>query len=289
MQMNFIHIGYHKTASTWLQKAIFPQVPGLLICNDAKLGLERDFFDPFILADPFRFEREAFLRGFSAAVSSKVGDLAQYSVIGISEENLSGDVLNGKDARMLADRIVDVFGPTRILIVIRNQIDMLLSVYSNYVIHGGTASLQHLLNDLNLEGMRVYNKLKFSGLVDYYRGLHGAENVHVECFERLTREPNPLHGFFERLGVTMGKLQRAASENRGRTLLGNALLRVSNRTSFGQRYIAKIPLPDQRDRDREYVRALIPTAIAAWQEDNARLAETLGLTLPPAYALSSAQ
>ena len=285
-KIDFIHVGYHKTASTWLQKKIFPGVPALLICNDARLDLERALFDPFILADPFRYDKDEFLAGFGAAIERQVGDVSKYDVIGISEENLSGDVVTGKEAKALADRLFATFGPTRILIVIRNQVDMLLSIYSNYVLHSGICTLPGLLRDLNLEGMRVLNKLCYSGLIEYYRELYGANNVHVEFFENLTQDRQPLRRLFGDIGIK-GELPTVdiSAENRGRSLIINAVARQLNRVGISNGYARHLPDIDRRDADRRYVRDLFPDGIAMWRADNKRLAEGLGFELPESYAL----
>jgi hypothetical protein len=269
-----------------LQKHVFPGVPGLLICNDARLDLERALFDPFILADPFRYDKDEFLTGFVAAIERRVGDLSRFRLTGLSEENLSGDVLNGKEARALADRLFETFGPTRILIVVRNQLDMLLSIYSNYIVHGGICALAELASDLNLEGMRVFHKLQYSGLVEHYRRLHGAEKVHVVFFETLTRERQPLRQFFHGLGVSEDLPETATlRENQGRSLVANGVMRQFNRFGVNGRHVAHLVAWDRREADRRKVRELFPDAVAEWREDNRRLADVLAIDLPLAYAL----
>ncbi len=97
--------------------------------------------DSFIHADPFRFEKAKFLEEFSSTVQRCVGEVSQFSLFGLSDENLSGGYLHGMEARALADRLLDTFGTPRILIIVRNQLDMLLSFYSAYIVHGGVRYL----------------------------------------------------------------------------------------------------------------------------------------------------
>ncbi len=286
---DFIHVGYHKTASTWLQMHVFPRVPGLLMCNDGARGLERPFYESFVFTDPFRFDKDRFLDSFSATVERAVGDLSCFPLIGLSEENLSGDPQSGMEARTLADRLYETFGPTRILIVVRNQIDMLLSIYSNYVVHGGIAPLPDLVERIHLGGARLVDKLKYSGLIEYYRALYGAGNVHVVFFEQLIKERPPLQQFFRDLGVS-GELPSGAGKgaNLGRSLPANRIMRQLNRFGVSTRYghhLARLVAPNDRTADRQQIRKAFPRQLAAWREDNSHLAGLLATELPAAYSL----
>ena len=286
MKVDFIHVGLHKCASTWLQKGIFPKIQGLLICNDARLDLERAFFDPFILCDPFHFDANAFRHEFEAKVRARCGEPGKFRIVGISEENLSGDVLNGKEARTLADRLREVFDGAKILIVIRNQLDMLLSIYSNYITHGGTGSLAQMAGDLNLEGMRVFHKLTYSGLIAHYQHLFGQRNVHVEVFEKMVADSVPLQRFFQQFGLD-DELPRAERRkiNPGRSLLANGWARHLNRFGINGSALAGIVDIDRRESDRARVRRLFPAALEQWRSDNRLLREQLGVDLTTDYEL----
>jgi hypothetical protein len=288
-KIDFIHIGYHKTASTWLQKRVFPCVPGLLMCNDNRFGLERPFIDSFIQTDPFRFDKSRFLEFFAKTIERGIGDVSRFSLFGISDENLSGGYLTGMDSRLLADRLLDTFGTARILIVVRNQLDMLLSFYSAYIVHGGVCAFADMPRDANVNGRRVLNKLKYSGMIEYYRKLFGANKVTVVFFEALITERHPLRQLFEDLGVKEGFPESPPEkENRGRSLAANGIMRQLNRLGVNRRYgqhFAQLFSFDRREADREQVRKLFPNMIEEWREDNRRLAELLKSDLPPAYAL----
>ena len=290
LNLSFIHIGYHKAASTWLQKRVFPRVPGLLICNEPHLDSERrPFLDSFVHADPFRFDKEEFLKYFTATIERRVGDVSRFPLIGISDEALSGGYLNGMESRALADRLFDTFGPTRILLVVRNQLDMLLSIYSVYMVYGGVCSPLQMTRDVNANGRRLFNKLKYTGKIEYYRQLFGAEKVHVVFFETLIRERRPLQQFFQDLGISEGLPESPIEkENPGFSLAANGVMRQLNRLGVDRRYgqrLARLFSWDYREIDRQHVRELFPDMVAEWREDNQRLAKILTTSLPPAYAL----
>ena len=48
MRVDFIHIGYHKTASTFLQSEVFARVDGLIGLNLLDLEMDQWFFNNFI-------------------------------------------------------------------------------------------------------------------------------------------------------------------------------------------------------------------------------------------------
>ena len=59
MKIDFIHVGIHKTASTYLQKNVFPQIEGLKIINQE---FDSWFYNEFIKINPYKFDSDIFLQ-----------------------------------------------------------------------------------------------------------------------------------------------------------------------------------------------------------------------------------
>jgi hypothetical protein len=194
-----IHIGFHKTGTTWLQEQIF---------NDASLGFARPplqvIDDAFINVNAFAFDaaraRSRFDELFEDARTSSVHPV-------ISHERLSGAPLaNGFDARLIADRLVETFPGGNVLIVIREQRDLMLSIYKQYVfVRSGHHTFRRFwgrrvwqASDLPQVGLDVF---EYHHLIGYYQKLFGAERVTVLPYEMLRRDPD---GFVGRIASTIG-------------------------------------------------------------------------------------
>jgi hypothetical protein len=111
----------------------------------------------------------------------------------ISHEPFSGlPILNGFDSRVIADRLQDAFPNARILIVIREQRSMMLSVYKHYVKFSGTKPVDYVWHEYTprdrrypTPGLEVF---EYHRLVEYYMKHFGAENVLVLPYEQLVRD-----------------------------------------------------------------------------------------------------
>ena len=190
-----VHIGYHKTATTWFQKAIWPS----LASHD---WVPRKVTQEALLNPPgMHFDR--------AEARRVLGLDARAKPVVLSEENLSGYIhnggLHGLVGPEMARRIREVLPDTRIVIFIRNQPDVIRASYSQYVAGGGTYGLDKYLHTYD----RVYGALKapfkapafewehfeFDRLIALYHQTFGAENVFVYPYEWL-KQPDTL---FDRL------------------------------------------------------------------------------------------
>jgi hypothetical protein len=181
--MVIIHIGYHKSASTYLQKRIFPQL------TSKYLGLPRPILNAIEAGPSFQVEE------LTAWVSSRLGESeqesdAQQPVI-LSNEELSGPPEGGArfDPFEVADNLNRAYPDARILIVVRNQFDYLRSIYAFRVAIKGyeTRSFSKFLAEEGQQGL--FAKLEYDGLIAYYASLFGAANVLVLPLELLKGSP----------------------------------------------------------------------------------------------------
>jgi hypothetical protein len=205
-----IHIGYHKTGTTWLQDKIFSR-------ND------RGFYP---IVDPFWRERlkgqfscQEFATNFICADDGKILTpnefLAEYTLdkllkfnkekVGIpviSHERLSGSLATGAiDAFEIARRIHQTFNEGRILIVIREQKSMILSWYYQYLKSGGVLSLRKFISNPYDDHVLGFNKkcFAFHNLISLYLELFGKKNVLVLPYEMFITKPesfiDAIYGF----------------------------------------------------------------------------------------------
>ena len=200
-----IHIGYHKTATTWLQRELFnagsdvfaPLSPD----NNPNVGkyLGRQFIrdrDGYLLS-PFELNREIILQELES-ILAKI-DIGNRVPV-LSYERLSGNPHSGGfDARIIADRIQAGFPGARIFCVIREQREMLLSTYFQYLKIGGTDTLKTYLTrsyDGRRPGLSPAH-FNYIDLVSYYCRLFTRENVLVLPYEMFR---NHIGLFLDKLG-----------------------------------------------------------------------------------------
>ncbi len=199
--VDFIHVGYHKTGSTWLQLVGFQKHPEIELINKPGSNIEKFFYDNFWRADDFDFNPKKFRQAFSKLIETSF-TFNQAQVRGISEENLTGHVYTGQNAKVLADRIYETFGKVKVIIVVRNQIGMITSLYNNYIQHGGSLSLSAFCKDLNIPGWLIFRKLQYDKLIQYYFNLFGKEQVKVMLYEEMSQDLDKfMNDMFSFIGV----------------------------------------------------------------------------------------
>jgi hypothetical protein len=191
-----IHIGYHKTGTTWLQRKLFAS---------AELGYRRIRFtqDDVDLYRVHDFDFDA--ARCRAEMERKLERCDREGLVPvISMMRLSGNPhAGGYDSRVLADRIAAVFPGARIIVVIREQRSMILSTYAQYVKMGGPCSLRGYLltpDDSRRPGFR-FEQFRYDRLIAHYQRLFGKERVLVDAYERFRSEPQ---AFAERVAAFCG-------------------------------------------------------------------------------------
>lgn len=187
-----IHIGYPKTASSWLQKGILKdETLGFLAPWGAPSG---EAIAQFVIPNTFRFSTESVRRVFEPGLE----EAARRNLVPVlSHEHLAGNQIRGRyHAKEVADRIHAVFPEARILVFIREQQSMILSSYRQYIKGAGTAPIQRFLGlDIKKRGFEPICRLdylEYDLLIKYYQNLFGLMNILVVPFELLKMKQEKL-------------------------------------------------------------------------------------------------
>ncbi len=184
MSPPLIHIGYHRTGSTWLQRYLFASEAAGYLSPFPRDTIVRD---SLVAPHPLAFEparaAAAFAPGLDAAA-------ARGLVPVISAERLSGyPDSGGYDSKEIAARLAAVFPDGRLLIVIREQRGIILSCYKVYVRAGGDLPLQDWLHPPARGRMRGphfdFGHFAYDRLARHYVDLLGRDRVLVIAFEDL--------------------------------------------------------------------------------------------------------
>lgn len=181
-----IHIGYHKTGTSWLQTHLFP---------NAALGLglvDRDLVRNNVIGQrPLTFCGQT----CAAELEPKIEELQSQNLYPVvSHEALSGNPHSGGyQSKEIADRLASVFPSAKILIVIREQRAMIHSCYQQYIKIGGRSGIEEYVQPPQRWSARIplfsLENFKYHLLVEYYHRLFGQENVCVIPYELFFCQP----------------------------------------------------------------------------------------------------
>jgi hypothetical protein len=196
-----LHLGYHKCASTTLQEQLFDRHPDLVN-----------------LGKPYRDEQLARLVGAVSGQDSLAYRHEDWSDIVraaldrappgktaiLSDEIFASN--RGADRALMAERLSTLFGPSRVVMVVRSQPDLVLSYY--FHLQRGHRSetfarwLDRQWRYFNLEALPALDYFAFA---ETYAAQFGRENVGVFAVEELSADPTAfLDRLCEFIGIEVG-------------------------------------------------------------------------------------
>jgi hypothetical protein len=180
-QRTLIHIGYHKTGSTWLQDILFQPEYGY-----TPLMNHREVFENIVRPHGLLFHPQ----GAKKLILERTKKLDSKMVGVISSEILSGNPFyGGRESDQFAQHLYKINPNARILISIRSQVSMIVSVYMQYISRGGTLSLKEFFSDNPIIGYTRFapEHFEYHRLIALYYKLFGTDNVMVATQESLAK------------------------------------------------------------------------------------------------------
>ena len=177
-----IHVGYHKTGTTWLQRILFKPAYGYYPLMEHQEIYDRIVRPHGLLFDPTPAR---------SAIERRRAQGAPGGADLISSEILVGNPFHGgRESDDLARRLKAIAPNARILVTIREQLRAATSVYMQYLNRCGTVTPREFFSDDPVIGYVTFapEHLDYHRLVKLYIELFGAENVHVMTQEALARD-----------------------------------------------------------------------------------------------------
>ena len=197
----YLHIGYPKTGTTFLQRAVFPSAQSMNFIPSSSIGNELSMITHQCdLSFDAKATKLSLERHFRPGINL------------ISYEALIGDFhrLKLMNSKVIADRLKMLFPSARIVVTVRNQYDLMESLYKQYLQRGGVKRFRDFVNyqngafgpthpqwNLSVD-IAMFNYLR---LLDTYESLFGRENLLVVPYELLQDDPK---GFTRILFSWMG-------------------------------------------------------------------------------------
>lgn len=209
----YVHIGYPKAASTTLQNNLFYRHPNInYLSNNLREGQTKFRSDPqtweFYLNITSKNELEYSICDNLTLYHQAIQPYIKSNLVNVfSEENLI-DPRYG-DNWLRAYRLKQVFPTAKIIVILRNQIEIIRSTYEMYpfIVLGPGSEGEFLPFNEWLEiNLTYFNQSLLSGLKFYenlsiYRKIFGEKNVGIFLFEELVQEleefANKISNFLE--------------------------------------------------------------------------------------------
>lgn len=174
-----LHVGFHKTATSWMQQLLFTPEHHYSQVSD-----HTEVFKHIIQPHGLHFDPAP----MRAILKERLASLNPEVVPVISSEILSGHpFLGGRESDVFAKRLHQIAPQARILISIRAQIRIIPSVYTQYVLRGGTMRPAEFFDGTDTPGYFGFTPkhFEYDHLVNCYQTLFGRENVYILTQESL--------------------------------------------------------------------------------------------------------
>lgn len=187
MSSVLLHIGFHKTATTYLQSDVFSNTALGFAAPWQQAGMW--VRDRFILDHEEDFDPAAIRARFDADQA----DLDPALIRVVSDERFSGTLFgNWRMAAHVPARLKAVFPEARVMIGVREQRAMILSSYMQYLRLDGQWGIDEFIrapdDPRRFNPIMPIDRLKYHRTIAAYQTLFGAEKVFVMPFERLRQD-----------------------------------------------------------------------------------------------------
>ena len=216
MQRIYLHIGLHKTATTFFQQAVFPA-----LSNE---------FDIIAGRDTIKLVREITTTDNQEFNSDKIHKLIADLTTGerpilITSENLSGNPgIKYMNRSLVLNRLADLFPKAQLILGLREHWGLIGSMYKLYIQNGGTKTFDNYVfqNDRIYPDetyFGIYNRISlamfnYCSLLDQLVGLFGKANIHIFNFEQFKLNPQKeADSMFLFLGATPVSVSAEAQIN----------------------------------------------------------------------------
>ena len=196
-----LHIGYHKTGTTWMQRVLFHPDFGF-----AQVTGHEEVYRCITAPHAFEFDAPATVAHFAPLIAR----VPEGTVPVISSEILSGHPFYGGRRNVeFAHRLRALFPRARIVVTIREQVKIIASVYMQYLSRCGTKPPEAFFRETETPGYESFSAIHFCyhHLVGLYRDLFGVDRVLVLTQEEMAGD---LAGFIGKAAMFADATPRVA-------------------------------------------------------------------------------
>jgi hypothetical protein len=225
MKPPYLHVGFPKTGTTWLQHEVFPAHPQLQLFSIKSPNSK--WVTQIVDQHDFAFQAD-----FFQGCYQQFTDASDPRQVVISQENMVGSPFTGGRGTLItARRLKAIFPDARIIICLREQRSMINSLYRQYIQAGGAMSIKRFLTLRAPTAVHfAWEYLRYDAVLDHYSELFGRESIHICLFEELQGNPQGfLDSLFDFIGVDRLPVPPASARNVGVSTPSLLLMRLLNR------------------------------------------------------------
>ena len=240
-----LHVGYIKTGSTWLQRRLFSK-PEIGIFQPGQQSRSA-LISNFVVCNDYDFDAESVRRSLSEIWHAH----GSGNCLPVwSDETLLGNPLQRLyNGRPVADKLHDVFPQARVLICIRRQEDIAVSMYRQHIHEGGRHTFEMFIGTGHeLESFTPILRpdfLEYHHSISYYQGLFGQDRVLVLPLELLRQNAEDFIGRIARFAeLSRIDVDGKTAENVG---MGSVALNILRRLNM---FVLINPLSPLRENRR---------------------------------------
>lgn len=195
------HVGFHKTGTTWLQSRFFSNLPNVALVADWREPWNDELLAGLISASDRHFPRE----DVANVLRKRLAEVERTgkTVAVVSAERLSGHPFSGGyDSFRIAERIAAVAPEAVVIAVVRNQFDLIKSVYKQLVNEGFCGSCASLVSQRPWKGVCFsLSMYEFDLAFQHYVNLFGPRRVRFLEYEQFRDDKEQ---FLVELGTILG-------------------------------------------------------------------------------------
>jgi hypothetical protein len=196
------HIGVHKTATTWLQKGLLKDHPEIALVNDPKQPWDCPVVSYIVSTKERRYSTDEATRRLHEQ-AEKTNNSATKAVV-VSAERLSGHPISGHyDRFKIARRISNLGENQNLIVVFRNPVSLIPSIYQQMVREGFGGTYRDMVNMSSWKAPRFdLSAYRFKEVLRQYTEVFDEGNLEVLFFEVLEKDSEKyLEEWCEMLGV----------------------------------------------------------------------------------------
>jgi hypothetical protein len=271
------HIGYHKTGTAWLQQVFFPAHPYIHpLCNSREPW--NDLLLNALIATPDgKFDAGYCTKLLREKISS-IKDYRDNHVMVVSAERLSGHPYSGGyDSFRIAERIMACWKESYVLCVIRNQPDIISSIYNQLVKAGFPGRLEKMFGvrdwDFPIPGFNLAF-YEYDLLLKRYQTLFGRDRICILPYELMSSN---LEEFLKRICEFLEVPEISVPSNRilnfGLPNRGLSLFRIMNYFRLSE--FNQFPIISINKQVFQFIRNILWKLLRGLPDSNGPLNDTL--------------
>lgn len=184
----FIHLGLHKTATTFFQKSFYPSHPEFNYKHLRDKAVLAEFNQYLLRENELSYDINKAKTLFFKNIDTN--DVIS-GILTLCEEQYSGFPLqNAYNRKIIFDRLHAFFPNANYILVLRNQKEFIKSMYAEYLKKGGTANLQNFLtrNDSQISFAKG-SYLQYGAYYSYIKNNIPTNKIKILYFEDLKNQP----------------------------------------------------------------------------------------------------